>query len=145
MKVALAVLFLLRSLWVPAHLALEPHSHSVPGGGSDLQSESVDRGHVHRDGMGFHVHDHGLLRQTPDNDGRDERSPHAPHPATDHDVNPVVPQARVVLAAEPAALGTALEAIRDLELRWDPIRATASAPGGRSPPPRPPTRAPPLA
>ena len=139
LKIAFAVLFLLRSLWVPAHVALEPHDHSLPG--EALQSEATDHGHSHGDGGGFHVHDDRAPGQ---DEGRDER-PHPRHPATDHRLDPLAPQARAVLSPEPVAVvGFALVANLDLELRRDPSRATASAPGGRSPPPRPPTRAPPL-
>ncbi len=140
LKIAFAVLFLLRSLWVPAHVALEPHDHSLPG--AALQSEAANQGHSHGDGGGFHVHD----QVTPGQDeGRDERPPHPRHPATDHRLDPLAPQARTVLFPEPVAVvGTALVANLDLELRRDQSRATASAPGGRSPPPRPPSRAPPL-
>ncbi len=137
LKIAFAVLFLLRSLWVPAHVALEPHDHSLPG--AALQNEAADHGHSHGDGGGFHVHDQGASGQ------EDEDPPDPRHPATDHRLDPLAPQARTVLSPEPVAVVViALVANLDLELRRDPSRATASAPGGRSPPPRPPTRAPPL-
>ena len=144
-KIAFAVLFVLRSLWFPAHLALEPHDHSPTGRGSGLQSETSDHGNLHRHGGSVHVHDQGARAKSTD-EGGDERAPHPRHPATDHKLDPMSPQVRSALSPEPVTIVSAAWAVNlDLGLRRDPSRTTASAPGGRSPPPRPPTRAPPLA
>ena len=139
---ALVVLFMLRSIWVPAHLAVEPHGHPLSGTGPAAHDHRVEHSHNH--GQGGHTH---LVRrdaeaQQPEGERRPE--PEDPHSVVDHWLDTVAPSARTFVSPEPVCAQTVVAAVVEQGLRGGVVAAGGAPPAGRSPPPRPPVRGPPF-
>ncbi len=143
---ALAVLFLLRAVWIPAHLAMEPHCLPLaPATAGDHAAHGHAHGHSHPHS---HPHTHDVAAIDPD-DGGDvpEPSPHEPHPASDHLLG-----LWIVPGAESSGGGDEIDAVlRDPGLGFEPTlaigcaRVSSASARERPPPLRPLTRAPPAA
>lgn len=146
---ALAVLFLIRCLWLPAHLAFEHHQSPAASGAAAFGfAHALDHGHDHGHGHGpGHLHGHDSDRENPS-------CPDLPHPhaAADHQPDMRAPRMLqgtlqgallgVPLAIQPAPVESLLP---EPESRRAANGQTQEFVFGRSPPARPPVRAPPIA
>ena len=139
---ALVVLFLVRTIWVPAHLAVEPHGHPLSGAGSVAHDHRVEHRHSPEQGAHTHLVRNDAEGQQPDDQRRPE--PEDPHPVVDHWLETVAPSARTFVSPDPVCEQTVVAAVVEQGLRGGVVAAVGSPPAGRSPPPRPPVRGPPI-
>lgn len=126
----LAILLAVRVLWVPAHLASEPHG--------DVTHHAPHAPHAHH----AHPHEHGEHDHAPEHDSHDD---HPPHSAADHLTEFTSSRVDFDTAAVfvPVYIGIS---IADAPLATPRVAARAAESVPKSAPPRPSlARAPPIA